>query len=82
MRQVTANYDCTKKVNSCGPQPKGGILSCHRFYKCIKGVAYSCQNPKWRYSTCSEKYWSGKNKYRCPSGSRGAKDPCDTTELF
>ena len=74
---------CTKKVDSCSDQPKGGFLSCHRFYKCHNRVAYSRQNPKTFFSTCSEKYYFGsRKKYNCADLSRdspGAKDSCEKT---
>ena len=75
---------CSIKVKSCGEQLQNGV-SCHRFYKCHDGVAFSCQNPKIFRSTCSERYWgkSGKEAYRClalspyvPRDSPDAKDPC------
>ena len=57
---------CNTKVTSCGVQPSNGI-TCHRFYKCIDGIAYSCQNPKLFQSKCSGKYWNrrGKADYIC-----------------
>ena len=68
---------CTIKVKSCGEQPKSGV-TCHRFYKCIDGKAYSCQNPKWLHSTCSGKYWGkgGKGAYTCPDKTPGDLDTC------
>ena len=58
--------ECTIKVTSCGQQYKNDV-TCHRFYKCKDGKAYSCQNPKWPFSQCSGKYWGigGKNTYLC-----------------
>ena len=58
--------ECTIKVTSCGQQYKNGY-TCHRFYKCFDGVAYSCQNPKFLQSMCSGKYWGkgGKDPYLC-----------------
>ena len=58
--------ECTIKVTSCGQQYKNDV-TCHRFYKCIDGKAYSCQNPKWPFSQCSGKYWGkgGTDKYLC-----------------
>ena len=70
--------DCFEEVPSCGKQPPGGG-SCHRFYKCIGGAAYSCQNPKVGFSTCSGKYFSigkGRNHYRCKAYTQGGNDPC------
>ena len=57
---------CATKVTSCGQQYKNGV-TCHRFYKCSGGKAYSCQNPKLGFSTCSGKYWGkgGKDPYLC-----------------
>ena len=73
---MDTNKDCAKKVTSC-KQPKGGIFSCHRFYKCIDGAAYSCQNPKDFRSRCRERYWNkgGKEKYRrCGPETTGGQD--------
>ena len=58
--------ECATKVTSCGQQYKNGV-SCHRFYQCIDGKAYSCQNPKVFQSMCSGKYWGkgGTDKYLC-----------------
>ena len=58
MRQVDADKDCSKKVankDACA-LAKRGIFDCHRFYHCVERVAYKCQNPKPRYSTCSGSY--------------------------
>ena len=66
---------CATKVTSCDQQYKNGV-TCHRFYKCFDGKAYSCQNPKLGFLsgsplgsslTCSEKYWGngGKVPYLC-----------------
>ena len=72
-------------MTSCGdtPAPKKvkGVkdtVGCHKFYKCIEGKAYSCQNPKLFQSKCSAKYWNkgGKEKYRCQRKTRGGEDPC------
>ena len=80
MCQTDADQDCSKKVankEACG-KPKGGILDCHRFYHCVGGVAYMCQNPKLFYSTCSGTYSniahglteaSRMSTYKCPKGS-------------
>ena len=69
---------CTTKVEHCGKTTENG-MSCHRFYKCINGVAYSCQNPKRFFSTCSGKYYLkyffGKTKYRCGTAAE-ARDMC------
>ena len=63
---LSGRKQCSIKVNSCGEQYKNGV-SCHRFYKCIDGKAYSCQNPKVFQSMCSGKYWGkgGTDKYLC-----------------
>ena len=58
-------------------------MSCRRFYKCHNRVAYSCQNPKFGFSTCSEKYYFGsRENYKCADLSRdshGADDSCKKT---
>ena len=65
--KAVPNGDCTTKVTSCRPHRRNRPLSCHRFYKCIEGFAYSFQNPKFLKWTCSERYWNkgGKDHYSC-----------------
>ena len=74
---------CNTRVDSCGEQPSNGI-SCHRFYKCIDNVAYSCQNPKVFQAKCSGKYWNwrGKADYICLTKAKASemtmtKDPTE-----
>ena len=90
-RQIKDNYggldiynspqpldDCFEKVPSCGKELPGDG-SCHRFYKCIGGAAYSCQSPKLGFSTCSGKYFSigkGREHYGCKAYTQGGNDPC------
>ena len=68
-------YRCFERVPSCGAQRMPDAAEgCHVYYKCIDGVAYSCQNPKLLSSTCSEKYYFGsRNKYKCPADSPGGQ---------
>ena len=81
--------DCSTRVASCSPQYRNKPYSCHRFYKCVNGVAYSCQNPKIFNKKCSGKYWnfrkwskqSRMSKYKCQEDTIGHKvctpDPDD-----
>ena len=66
------------RVDSCSKQYEpAGILSCHRFYKCIKGVPHSCQSPKPLSFKCDAKYYfDSQYKYKCKPGTTGGQDPC------
>ena len=72
LKEAEPNGDCTQLVTtSCRGYRQNSPLSCHRFYKCIEGAAYSCQNPKFLKKTCSERYWNkdGKDHYSCDQAS-------------
>jgi len=75
--------DCSMMVRSCSAEYRIKPYSCHRFYKCVDGVAYSCQNPKSFNWKCSERYWakqirfwrrdkqSRMDQYQCPANTAG-----------
>ena len=67
IKEAAPNGDCTQLVTTSCRQYRQDGLSCHRFYKCIEGAAYSCQNPKFIKKTCGERYWNkgGMASYRC-----------------
>ena len=74
------NHKCSEKVDKCGDKtkPTRGTRGCHEYFKCDNNKkAYSCQNPKFLRSTCSERYFSigkGKDAYACGPETIGAHD--------
>ena len=79
MRAKYAHKKCYDRVPDCGTitKPKSDPFGCHLYYKCDGGKAYSCQNPKWFHSTCSQRYFSigkGKAAYACHDDTFGAHD--------